>query len=657
MHQHHGRSGGAMHKASERRLLLLGNPNVGKSVIFHYFTGRYATVSNYPGTTVDVTTGQALLEGQSWEVVDSPGIQSLLPHSEDEKVTRDILLDTQDGVIIQVADAKNLRRALVITSQLADLGFPMLVSLNMWDEANKRGIQVDTQALSQNLGVEVVETIAVEGRGLSELRDACAKARPSSFSVPFDTPIEEGIRMISQHLPASTANPRGIALLLLSGDRELVARLLDQRAATLVNSVIEEVQSHYADPLSYVISIQRASRIDALVSRVLARGASPGENWKERLGFLTMHPLWGVPFLLAVLFLVFYLFVGRLGAGVGVDFLQSVVFNGYVNPWATRALELLPVPILQELLVGPYGLITMGLTYAIAIVLPIVGFFFFAFGLLEDSGYLPRLAILSNRILKGMGLNGKAVLPMVLGLGCVTMATMTTRILESRRERLIATLLLALGIPCSAQMAVILAMVARMSPVATILLVGIVGSQLLLVGFLAARLMPGESSDFVLEIPPLRLPHMTNILHKTMYAIIWFLREAVPLFLLGTFLLFLGQKVGALGWLEELARPVVSGVLGLPPRTAEAFIVGFLRRDYGAAGLLKMQQEGLLSLTQALVSLVVITLFVPCIANFFVIIKERGLRTALLMAAFIFPFAILVGGVVNYALRWWGVEL
>ncbi|MDP2936226.1 MAG: FeoB small GTPase domain-containing protein, partial [Dehalococcoidia bacterium] len=243
-----------MHKASERRLLLLGNPNVGKSVIFHYFTGRYATVSNYPGTTVDVTTGQALLEGQSWEVVDSPGIQSLLPHSEDEKVTRDILLDMQDGVIIQVADAKNLRRALVITSQLADLGFPMLVSLNMWDEANKRGIQVDTQALSQYLGVEVVETVAVEGRGLADLRDSCAKARPSSFSVPFDASIEEGIRKISQHLPVSTANPRGIALLLLSGDRELVARLPDQRAATQVNSVIEEVQSHYADPLSYVIS-------------------------------------------------------------------------------------------------------------------------------------------------------------------------------------------------------------------------------------------------------------------------------------------------------------------------------------------------------------------------------------------------------------------
>ncbi|MDO8690793.1 MAG: nucleoside recognition domain-containing protein, partial [Dehalococcoidia bacterium] len=494
-------------------------------------------------------------------------------------------------------------------------------------------------------------------QGISGLREACAHARLSSFLITFDPAIEDGIRRIGAYLPPSRTNPRGLALLLMSGDRTIGSRMPDRQSASAISGILQEVQSQYADPLSYVISMQRARRVEAVVGRVEAKGQRAQDTWIDQLGHLTMHPVWGVPFLLATLFVVFYLFVGRLGAGVGVDFLQSVVFNGYINPWATSLLDLVPVPLLQEVLVGPYGLITMGLTYAIAIVLPIVGFFFFAFGLLEDTGYLPRLAILSDRVLKSMGLNGKAVLPMVLGLGCVTMATMTTRILESRRERVIATLLLALGIPCSAQMAVILAMVSSLSLAATAVFVAVVLAQLLLVGFLAARVMPGESSDFILEIPPLRLPQLSNVLLKTVYAIVWFLKEAVPLFLIGTFLLFLGNKVGALQWLEQITQPIFNGFLGLPPRAAEAFIVGFLRRDYGAAGLLKMQQEGLLDVTQVVVSLVVITLFVPCIASFFVVIKETGLRTALLIVAFIFPFAVLVGGTVNFLLRWSGVAL
>ncbi len=657
MHQH-GHSTRNNLETQGKRLLLVGNPNVGKSVIFHYLSGKYATVSNYPGTTVEVTRGQAQFGDDTWEIIDTPGVQSLLPNSEDEKVARDILINGHtDGAVVQVVDAKNLRRSLVITSQLAELGFPMVIALNMLDEADRRGIKVDTESLSQALGVEVVETVAVDGQGLERLKEACAEARPSSFQITFDPAIEESIRKISQQLPPLEVNHRGISLLLLSGDRNPRTQPVDRQAAALINSAIQEAEAQYATPLSYVISMQRARRVEAIVGRVEAKGHRPQDTWTEKLGSLTMHPLWGIPFLAATLFLVFYLFVGRLGAGVGVDFLQNTVFNGYINPWATAVLDLVPITLLQELLVGQYGLITMGLTYAIAIVLPIVGFFFFAFGLLEDSGYLPRLAILSNRVLKHMGLNGKAVLPMVLGLGCVTMATMTTRILESRRERMIATLLLALGIPCSAQMAVILAMVSSLSATAVALFIALVGSQLLLVGFLAARLLPGESSDFILEIPPLRLPHLSNVLLKTFYAIVWFLREAVPLFLIGTFLLFLGNQLGVLQWLEELAQPVVTGFLGLPPKAAEAFIIGFLRRDYGAAGLLKMQQDGLLTVTQVLVSLVVITLFVPCIANFFVVIKERGLRTALLIVAFIFPFAVLVGGVVNFALHWTGVEL
>ncbi|MBI1866091.1 MAG: ferrous iron transporter B, partial [Nitrospirae bacterium] len=290
------------------------------------------------------------------------------------------------------------------------------------------------------------------------------------------------------------------------------------------------------------------------------------------------------------------------------------------------------------------------LTYAIAIVLPITTTFFIAFGVLEDSGYLPRLAVMLNKIFKAMGLNGKAVLPMILGLGCDTMATMTTRILETRKERMIVTLLLALGVPCSAQLGVVTGMAATLPWAGIAVWVGTLVAVIFLVGFLAARIFKGDDTEFMLEIPPIRRPLVSNILVKTAGRVEWYLREAVPLFILGTLFLFVLDRLAVLAWLTGLTSPLVEGVLGLPGRATEAFLVGFLRRDYGAAGLFALQKAGQMDAHQVVVSLVTITLFVPCIANFFMMIKERGLRPALAMAAFIFPFAFLVGGVINWVL-------
>jgi ferrous iron transport protein B len=250
-----------------------------------------------------------------------------------------------------------------------------------------------------------------------------------------------------------------------------------------------------------------------------------------------------------------------------------------------------------------------------------------------------------------MGLNGKAVLPMVLGLGCDTMATLTTRILETRKERLIVTLLLALGVPCSAQLTVVMAMLSGLSPLAVAIWAGVVIGVMLLVGRLAARILPGRGSDFVLELPPLRVPRIGNILIKTLARIEWYLREAVPLFVLGTLMLFVADRLGLLPFVEKTAEPVLKGALGLPRETAEAFVVGFLRRDFGAAGLFDMARQGRLSPIQIVVAMVTITLFIPCIANFFMIVKERGWRTAVAIAAFIVPFAIGVGAAVNLGLH------
>jgi ferrous iron transport protein B len=240
---------------------------------------------------------------------------------------------------------------------------------------------------------------------------------------------------------------------------------------------------------------------------------------------------------------------------------------------------------------------------------------------------------------------------MILGLGCDTMATLTTRILETKKERIIVTLLLALAVPCSAQLGVILGILSSVSFKATAIWAGVILFVIFLVGYLSSKLIPGKGSDFILEVPPIRVPQAKNIFVKTLARIEWYLREAVPLFILGTLMLFILDKLGALVVIEQFASPVVVGLLGLPIKATEAFLIGFFRRDYGAAGLFALAEAGQLDSTQIIVSLVTITLFVPCIANFFIMVKERGIKIAVAMAVFIFPFAFLVGGVLNFILR------
>ena len=289
----------------------------------------------------------------------------------------------------------------------------------------------------------------------------------------------------------------------------------------------------------------------------------------------------------------------------------------------------------------------MGLSYGLAIVLPIVLTFFTAFAVLEDSGYLPRLAVMSDRVFRLMGLNGKAVLPMVLGLGCDTMATLTTRILPTKKERVLATLLLALGVPCSAQLGVILAMLAAVPVSAAAVWGAAVAGVMISVGWLAARVLPGERGDFVVELPPMRLPQLSNVASKTAARVEWYLKEALPLFLVGTLVLFLLDRLKLLGTVIRVGEPVVTGLLGLPKEASAAFLIGFLRRDFAATRLFDMSRDGGLDVTQLVVAMVTITLFIPCIANVFMIGKERGWKTAAAMAGFIFPLAFATGGLVR----------
>jgi ferrous iron transport protein B len=655
MHDHGSKDNERHRDSSQNKVLLIGNPNVGKSALFGLLTGKYVTVSNYPGTTVEVTYGNAVLNKARTLVIDTPGVNSLVPMSEDEKVTRDMLLSDRADVVIQVADTKNLRRGLLITLQLSEMEVPFLLDLNMDDEAKSRGILVDQEKLSSLLGIEVVKTVAIRRSGIDKLLKGIQHPRQSTVAVRYDDAVEAGARDIGVLLPEANISRRALALMILAGDESLKGWLhanLQDHVIAEIEKIRQGVQAKFNNSLGYLINQRRMKKADEILAGVMSRHET-GERSSiaHNLGRWAMHPVYGLPVLLVVLYLV-YQFVGVLGAGTAVNFLEKTVFGEYLNPWSTKLVNFIfPFVFVRELLVGDYGLITMALTYSIAIVLPIVGFFFIAFGILEDSGYLPRLAVMVNKIFKIMGLNGKAVLPMILGLGCDTMATLTTRILETKKERLLVTLLLALGVPCSAQLGVVLGMVAGISGYATAIWIGTVVLVMLLVGYLAAKMIPGEPSDFVLELPPIRVPQFMNILVKTLARVEWYLKEAVPLFILGTFLLFVGHKVGALDYMQKLTDPLVVGILGLPSKAAEAFVIGFLRRDYGAAGLFVMAKQGLLDPIQIVVSLVVITLFVPCIANFFMMVKEQGMKAALYMVAFIFPFAFAVGGVLNWVLR------
>ncbi len=802
--------------------LLVGHPNVGKSVVFGALTGTYVAVSNYPGTTVEITRGSARFGERAWQVVDTPGTHNLVPMSDDEAVTRDILVSERYDALIQVGDAKNLARTLLLTMQLAELGVPFCLDLNMADEARARGFSTDLAALEAELGqVRVRSSTATEGEGLEDLREyfaSCAldgsarfaERTPLSCAPRFPDDVEAAIADVEARLPAGLpVAKRAIATMLLGGERgvagdlavragaeavrvakehaqslsrangvpvfALMSRLRLVRARAVANAVQSRgertgARAHAghvtwarAVGMAGVASLLSAAAYDGAVARTQAPGpdtfggygaidvasrvlstdvvrgwTTPGllllvssfalgvamlrrhararaGGWKlvgafalgwtafwiasmvqlvaggeshsipvhvgalagmavlaiatragdggdaalsHSVGRTATHPVWGLP-ILALVLLLAYKVVGVFGAGTAVDFLEHRVF-GYMNARATAGFEWIGVPLLTSFFVGTYGLLTMGVTYAVAIVLPVVATFFFVFSMLEDSGYLPRLAVMSNRILRGMGLNGKAVLPMVLGLGCDTMATLTARIMETKKEKMLITLLLALGIPCSSQLSVIFALMQRTSHAATLVWIGVVLGTLLGVGWVAAKVLPGDPSDFLLEMPPIRQPMVSNILSKTMARIEWYLKEAVPLFLIGTALLFVLDTAHLLGFVHRAGEPIVHHMLGFPregaisDRVSEALLIGFLRRDFGAAGLLDLARAGRLSPADIAVSMVTITLFIPCIANVFMIAKERGWKVAGAMSAFIFPYAVAVGALVRLGFRFFG---
>jgi ferrous iron transport protein B len=661
-------------------LAIVGCPNVGKSVLFNRLTGAYVTVSNYPGTTVEVSRGKMRSGGHEFEVVDTPGMYALLPITEEEAVARRLLLEESPRRVLHVVDAKNLQRMLPMTLQLLEAGLPVTLALNMLDESEALGFEFDLEQLAARLGIPVLGTAGATGRGVKELTALLAGQLAEAPCCPVAPPIayapalEEAIAAITVLIGRPAAiSPRATALLLLQGDAEIAERLSAETRAQ-VEAIVAATAARFAQPLTMIITLRRqavANEIIAESTRSAGTLQSPKLEWLSRI---LMHPLAGLPVVALVLYFAIYQFVGVFGAGTLVGLLEEDLFGRYINPWLTGVVTHWLPDLWANLIVGQYGIVTLGITYAVAIVLPIVGLFFLVFSVLEDSGYLPRLAMLIDRLFKQIGLNGRAVIPLVLGFGCDTMATMTTRVLETKRERIITTLLLALAIPCSAQSGVFLGMLSRVGPIGIGIYIALIAAIFLVVGLLASKVLPGQRAAFYIELPPLRLPRLGNVLVKTYSRLEWYFLEILPMFVLASLLLWAGSLAwnghaiifwphhGLFGLIERALDPLAA-LIGLPTTADVAanpalrftggtiLLSGFFRRDFGAAGLSDLLTSGHLTFLQVIVSAVTFTLFLPCIAQFLVMKKERGLATALWMAAFVLVVSFGVGALLRVALQ------
>ncbi|EDZ94252.1 MAG: ferrous iron transporter B [Limnospira sp. PMC 1291.21] len=464
----------------------------------------------------------------------------------------------------------------------------------------------------------------------------------------------ESLLLKDNSLPSYTLSHRSLALLILQRDPQFLETIKTSPYREEYDLAIMEAQVSLDVPISRAIAITRQEKAGNIEKEVLTESASDTSDLAEKLHQITVNPITGFPLLLIILYFGVYKFVGEFGAGTLVDLIEGG-FETYINPRVDAFVAaVIPLEIFQDLLANDYGIITLGVRYAIAIVLPVVGTYFLMFSLLEDSGYLPRLSLMLDQLFKIIGLSGRAVIPMVLGLGCDTMATVVTRTLETRRERMITIFLLALAVPCAAQWGVILGLLS-MKPTALLIWGGFILSVFLIVGALTSRIIPGNRSEFYMEVPPLRIPKLQNILIKTYLRMKGYFWEIVPLFIWVSVFIWIGHLTGVFNWLVGLLEPITLA-LGLPREVAPIFLYGFFRRDYGAAGLFDLTQTGILTGNQLVVTAIVLTLFLPCVAQFQVMVKEQGLKITLIMVALIIPFAFTMGYGANFLLDLVGVN-
>lgn len=629
-------------------IALVGLPNTGKTQLFNQLTKRYELVANYPLTTIVKTTAELKLAGKRFRVVDLPGCHSFFVTSEEEGYVRHELINLKPNILIQCIDAQRLKQSLLLTAELLELGLPLIVCLTAVDETQRRGKRLNSQRLARALGVPVVEYSSLTNTGLETLKQAILKVGLTRRAVYYPQPIEKALRQLVRILPGEMPFPFLFARLLLERDPSVWQNnrwLADAALKAQLTDMIQEISVKYRANINRTIAETMGNWADELAESILIHEGQERENRFQALAAVLRHPWWGLLILILVLTLFYFTVVWLAG------FLEDLLATFCFDPLSAFIKDLIPEGLWQDFLLGEFGVLSLGLFNALGTILPILFSFFLIYGLLEDIGYLPNLAILLQRLLRKLGLSGRAMLPLVLGFGCKTMASLMAKTIPSRKEKLIALYLIAFAIPCSAQLGLVIATLGHYGLLSFFIYLAFIGLVEVLAGLVLNRLIKGEQRhDFIQELPTLRLPQIRALITKTLYRLWWFIREALPIFLIAAVVIFFLNYWGILDWLKGLARPLVNDWLGLPDQMVEALLLILARNELGAGQVLKIAQAGQLSWVQAIVAVSLITMFIPCLANVIAIIKEVGLRAGLLMLLAINITSIALAGFLRLGL-------
>ena len=629
---------------------LIGQPNAGKSALFTKLTGIGAFSSNYPGTTVEFQLGTVVKGGKRLDFHDLPGTYSLSGVSEDELVATRLLAEKELDYVVVVADANRLEQSLVLIFQLIELGFKVIVALNQMDVA-KRRFQIDVTKLEEVLHVPIVPTVAITGEGVDTLIKVLLteQTKPSDFQVRYDRHIESILRDICLD-PGCVAGKfpkRGALLKLLEGNRYFAEQFPDDLKEK-AGRARQGFKEDHGEDVEVHINRDRYGEAGRIAAESIIRKVPP-RRLSDRISDATLRPYTGIPILIAVLGAMFLaiVFIGGALESFLIGAYQAIVGDFFVN--------------LAAWIGGPAGEaiaqgINLSLQAILAIVIPYIVVFYLMLGVLEDSGYLPRVVILLDGVMHKIGLHGRAIIPMIVGMGCNVPAILATRVLESRRERLILAIIIVIAVPCSAQTAIIIGTVGTFAGLLWALAIYLILIAILLIlGRLLHKFLKFEPTSLALEIPDLRLPRPKNVLWKTWIRTKDFFFIAFPILLIGSIILEFLMVYGVLGELVAPLAPFTEGFLGLPPVTIIALIFGVLRKEmamqflvvlFGTADLATVMTP-----EQLFVFALIMATYVPCLSAMAVMRREFGWKDTLKVTFASITFSFLLGGAANFVLQ------
>ncbi len=628
-------------------IAFIGQPNCGKSTIFNYFSGYKANVSNFPGTSVTYTTSQVVFEGRELTCVDLPGVYSLTSGDPAELESRNYLLHETVDVIVNVLDASLLSRSLELTLELMSLERPMVVALNMMDEAHRKGTRINTFELEELLGTPVVPTISKRGTGLTELLETAVEAggnQVAPAAVVFSRDIEEEIAELSDQLDIHLAQKLGLpwrffVVKLLEDDPFLLDEVgrQDPRLLPLVKNHQKILAQSHGRPPELVIASERHALAVNIFEQVAKVTPATKPGWRDRLDQITTHRVWGYVVLLLIMGL-FFQAVFRVGQ-YGEDF-----FISYLNLALELTRDWLGAGSLGYHLLGE-GLF-MGIFGGVAIVLPYLLPFLVGLAFLEDSGYLPRVAFLMDNLMHRLGLHGKSIIPFILGYGCSVPAVMATRIMESPRDRFVVALL-AILIPCSARSVIIFALVAY--AIGPMYALGVYFLNLVVIaalGRISTAILPEVSPGLIMEIPEYRLPTWKNVLRKSWRSLKDFIIVAWPILIAGSLILSL-LKYYQLDVLLNQTLVPLTALLGLPAAVGTTLIFGIMRKELALVMLNEAlgttQLQTVLTQTQLLTFTIFMLFYIPCAATIAALGREVGWRGAAVAVGASLALALALG--------------